>query len=587
MANWALGRADGASMAARFKPPPPLSAEQPHQCPGSGIGRAFRWGRVSEVQTCALPISLAGLGYSATIAADLTCATELVMTDFGTLVLSGANAYTGGTAINGGTLRISNDGNLGAGAGGLSFNGGTLQTTATMSSGRAVSLVGAGTFLTDAGTTLTVSGLISGAGTLAKAGAGTLTLTGDNNHTGGTTITAGTLQRGNGGTTGGISGDVANNATLAFNRSNGLTFDGLISGIGSVNKLGAGTVIFSADNSYTGITTIAAGVLQLGGGGTTGSIAGNVVNNAALAFNRSDENSYSGVISGTGILNQIGTGTTILYAANSYAGATNVNAGTLLVDGNQSAATGLTTVASGATLGGIGTIGGDVNVAAGGALAAGSYDVGTLSVNGSLSLAGTSLLDYEFGQSNIVGGPLNDLVSVGGDLTLDGTIDVTVAPGGDFGVGLYRVISYAGALTDNGLALGTMPVGSTPFVQTAIANQVNLVNTAGLTLNFWDGAGGPKFDGAVNGGDGVWQNNTGNDNWADIDGIVNATYADGAFAIFSAAPGTVTVDNGLGAVSALGMQFASDGYVITGDPLTLMGAQATIRVGDGTAPGAA
>src|SRR3546814_70740 len=148
--------------------------------------------------------------------------------------------------------------------------------------------------------------------------------------------------------------------------------DLLISGIGSVNKLGAGTVIFSADNSYTGITTIAAGVLQLGGGGTTGSIAGNVVNNAALAFNRSDEISYSGVISGTGILNQIGTGTTILNGANSYAGATNVNAGTLLVDGNQSAATGLTTVASGATLGGIGTIGGDVNVAAGGALAAGS-----------------------------------------------------------------------------------------------------------------------------------------------------------------------------------------------------------------------
>src|SRR3546814_4782333 len=91
-------------------------------------------------------------------------------------------------------------------------------------------------------------------------------------------------------------------------------------------------------------------------------------------------------MSGTGILNQVGTGTTMRNGANSYAGATNVNAGTLLVDGNQSAATGLTTVASGATLGGIGTIGGDVNVAAGGALAAGSYDVGTLSVNGSLSL---------------------------------------------------------------------------------------------------------------------------------------------------------------------------------------------------------
>src|SRR3546814_17312197 len=112
-----------------------------------------------------------------------------------------------------------------------------------MSSGRAVSLVGAGTFLTDAGTTLTVSGLISGAGTLAKAGAGTLTLTGDNNHTGGTTITAGTLQLGNGGTTSGISGDLANNATLAFHRSNGLTFDGLITGLGRVNNPVAGTGI--------------------------------------------------------------------------------------------------------------------------------------------------------------------------------------------------------------------------------------------------------------------------------------------------------------------------------------------------------
>src|SRR3546814_18092181 len=109
--------------------------------------------------------------------------------------------------MNGGTLRSSNDGNLGAGAGGLSFNGGTLQTTATMSSGRAVSLVGAGTFLTDAGSNLTASGLISGAGTLAKAGAGPLTLTGDHNHTGGATNNADTPQLANGGTQGGTPGE--------------------------------------------------------------------------------------------------------------------------------------------------------------------------------------------------------------------------------------------------------------------------------------------------------------------------------------------------------------------------------------------
>src|SRR3546814_3164242 len=88
-----------------------------------------------------------------------------------------------------------------------------------------------------------------------------------------------------------------------------------------------------------------------------------------------------------------------------------------------------------------------------------------------------------------------------------------VTTGGSFDAGLYRVINYDGALTDNGLALGTMPPGSDVFVQTSIANQVNLVNTAGLTLNFWDGDAGPKFNGAVNGGDGLWQAGSGNDNW--------------------------------------------------------------------------
>src|SRR3546814_15122215 len=66
---------------------------------------------------------------------------------------------------------------------------------------------------------------------------------------------------------------------------------------------------------------------------------------------------------------------------------------------------------------------------------------------------------------------------------------------------------------------------------------------------------------------------------------VNVPYLDNSFAIFSATPGTVTVDDSLGAVSTTGMQFASDGYVITGDQLTLNGPQSTIRVGDGTLAG--
>ena len=128
-----------------------------------------------------------------------------------------------------------------------------------------------------------------------------------------------------------------------------------------------------------------------------------------------------------------------------------VTAGSLFVNGDQSAATGLTSIASGALLGGSGIIGGDVTLADGATLAAGTGNVGTLTMGGNLTLAAGTVLDFEFGAANVAGGALNDLVNVGGDLTLDGTINVTVPAGGSFGPGIYRVFNYGGALTDNGL----------------------------------------------------------------------------------------------------------------------------------------
>ncbi|TGV99778.1 autotransporter outer membrane beta-barrel domain-containing protein, partial [Mesorhizobium sp. M2D.F.Ca.ET.145.01.1.1] len=131
---------------------------------------------------------------------------------------------------------------------------------------------------------------------------------------------AGTLQLGNRGTSGSITGDVTNNGTLAFYRTDSYTFAGTISGSGAVNQLGSGTTILTADNTYAGVTTISAGTLQLGNGGTSGSIAGNVIDNGTLAFDRSDAVTFAGVISGSGAVSQIGTGTTILTADNTYAG---------------------------------------------------------------------------------------------------------------------------------------------------------------------------------------------------------------------------------------------------------------------------
>ena len=86
-----------------------------------------------------------------------------------------------------------------------------------------------------------------------------------------TTISAGTLQIGQGGTTGTLgTGNVINNAVLAFNRSDSITYGGAISGTGVLQQNGNGTTILTGTSTYTGGTTIAAGTLQIGNGGTIG-----------------------------------------------------------------------------------------------------------------------------------------------------------------------------------------------------------------------------------------------------------------------------------------------------------------------------
>lgn len=544
----------------------------------------------------------AGSAYQARIDSDLQGAAALTKADLGTLVLNGINTYAGGTHIHGGVLSVSSDQNLGNATGALGLDGGTLQTTANLTSHRAVTLgAGGGTFDT-LGNVVKLTNTVAGAGDLCKTGSGTLVLAGDGSvpssgigYTGKTTIDAGVLQLGDG-AVGSIllAGDVLNKGTLVADSAQ-VNLDGVISGTGAFKVTGAAgnTAVFSQDNSYTGGTTIDAGTsLKLGeplGAGLSGSLVGKVLNNGTLALHRNNTLALDGIISGIGQLTQEGTGTTILTGRNTYSGVTDLFHGTLLVNGDQGGATGLTTAYAGSTLGGGGVIGGDVLVSDGATLSPGGIlaQPGTLAIKGNLGLSGLSKLNYDFGQANTIGGPRNDLTEVHGNLQLGGTIDVTLSAGSTLAPGLYRVINYDGALTNNGLALGTMPPGSTMYVQTSIDKQVNLVNTAGVALRFWDGAAGIKNDGLIQGGDGNWQAFTGNDDWTDVSATPNAGYASGSFAVFSGTPGTVTVDNSLGQVVSGGMQFATNGYVIKGEPITLAGTNVTIRVGDGTIPGSA
>lgn len=266
-------------------------------------------------------------GETTTWSNDVTGHIELRKGGAGTLVLTGTNSYTGGTTIDMGTLQLGNGGQTGSITGNVVDNGSLVFNRSD---------------------DVTFKGYIVGSGTVEKAGKGSLILTGDSLYSGGTLISNGILQIGDGGVGGSIIGDVLNNGSLVFDRSadpaqSGI-FNGTISGSGSLVQNGTDKVSLVADNTYSGGTTINSGTLQIGHYGATGSIVGDVTNNGSLEFSRGDDTSFTGIISGNGMLVKTGEGKLTLTGFQTYTGGTGIGGGTLEVASGASLGTGSVTV---------------------------------------------------------------------------------------------------------------------------------------------------------------------------------------------------------------------------------------------------
>ena len=333
---------------------------------------------------------------------------KLTQNGTGTLTLTGANTYGGGTIVNAGTLTVGAGGTLGSLTGSLSVNNTNIAagsdvvvnlsttaatTTGTLSGTIATPSNGTNTAtINNGGQAFTVNqlgngnyaGVITGAGDfiLGSLSTSTLILSGHNTYSGNTILNGGTLDLGN---TNAISaGTISfNGGTLQYSASNTIdnssqfsTADGqeynidtngqnvtlataLTSNGGSLSKVGSGTLILTGANTYSGATTISGGNLQVGNGGASGSLGtGNIADNANLIFDLSSSPVISNDILGTGIVTQNGTGTLTFTGANHYTGGTILNAGGL-------------TVGSGGTLG---------------------ATTGSLSVNNTNSAAGTNVV---------------------------------------------------------------------------------------------------------------------------------------------------------------------------------------------------
>jgi autotransporter-associated beta strand protein len=339
----------------------------------------------------------------------------------------------------------------------------------------------------------TISDNVSGTGHVSFRGSTAYYVTGNFTQTGGTTIYEGAVVVGPNGSTGGNMGSIAGdivvgvntaNSGINFNHSDQITVSGNISGLGYVVQMGTGLLALTGNNTYAGPTVVSQGTLainnpsNIGAGdirlydqGTLQFTAGPVslAQNITLSGGSLDtfgniSATLSGILStaqgvntqaGYGGFTKLGVGTLTLTGNNTYSGMTVVSAGTLLVDG--SIASSSVSVSNQTRLGGSGTVG-STTIWAGGVLAPGD-GIGTLTVNGNLTLASGATDAEELSPTTA------DEIIVNGNASIAGNLTGNFA-GGSYGHQTYTILHATGTLSGtfaNVTATG-LPAGQGGFV---------------------------------------------------------------------------------------------------------------------------
>ncbi len=367
-------------------------------------------------------------------AGTLNGAGSLVKANGGTLVFTGVNAddYQGSTTVDAGTLtftqavtlasqvtnnatlNFTNAGNTAlttglAGAGGTSFSGDTSVGTLDGTNTASVSIAGGKVLTVNSGS---FAGSLTGGGSLVKSTGGSLTLSGvgAGNYVGTTTVDAGTLEFTQNVT---LLGQVTNNSTLNFGGAGTTTLTGGLTGSGITTFSGNGSI---TSRSGTGVVNFLGNVSIAN---VTGSGDLNIASGKSLTI---QQGVYSGAITGSGDLVKTTGGELELVGSASSYGATVVQAGLLTV--NSDVTTSGVIVAAGASLGGSGSING--NVVVNGFLAPGNSP-GVLTVNGTETLANNSTFQAEIGGTTAgTGNNFHDQSNVNGNVVIGTGVDLDI-----------------------------------------------------------------------------------------------------------------------------------------------------------------